>query len=221
MNKTLLFLGLLLGLMLAGLGCGKDDKPTIIKGRITDRKTGEPIEGAFVYLTLSRPKSYAADEFFTQSCGHSNANGEFNCTLEGKYEWMDFTKEGYLFNKPSLNIADGKSNEVEINLIPRDGFLRLKIENTTGLHDTLYAAVHSQTIATESGQNIYYNGEVVKEYPLLLGQGEVYTQIFDLVSPEIVQIMWGFNTPTYQTPYTFRDSIMVVPNDTVTYILSY
>ena len=218
MHKTLLFLSLLLGLMLAGLGCGKEDKPTIIKGRITNRKTGAPIEGVFVYLTLSRPKRYAADEFFTQSCGHSNSNGEFNCTLEGKYEWMDFTKEGYLFNKPSLNIADGKTNDVEISLIPRDGFLRLKIENTTGLHDTLHASIHSQTEYLEGGQNFY---TPTNTYPLVLNQGETYTEIFALASPEIVQIMWGFNTPTYQTPYTFRDSIMVVPNDTVTYILSY
>ncbi len=78
---------ILLSCFLLALGlfipsCGKDD-PTIIKGRVTDQKTGVPIEGVFVYLNMARPKRHSADEYFSQACGHTNSNGEFNCTLEG------------------------------------------------------------------------------------------------------------------------------------------
>ncbi len=219
MNKTLLFFGFLLGLLVAGLGCGKEDKPTIsIKGTVIDQKTGQPINDAFVYC---RGVSLNEDggEVPASCSDRTDVNGQFACVFIGNYGASTISKEGYIDKFVSLNVED-KEDDI-IQLIPRDGFMRLRIENNTGQHDTLYASVYSRIVATETMQNIYYDGEVIKEYPLLINQGEIYTEIFDLPSTEVIQIRWGFEKPTYQLRPIFQDSIPIIANDTVTYILSY
>ena len=55
MSKMILLSCFLLALGLFIPSCGKDD-PTIIKGRVTDQKTGVPIEGVFVYELVSKQK---------------------------------------------------------------------------------------------------------------------------------------------------------------------
>ncbi len=212
-----LFSCFLLALILAICGCGKEDKPTFINGKITNRKTGEPMEGVSIILQGKRTGTNGQVEYFTHGCPLTDTEGRFSCTLEGLYVTSDITKEGYIKREVPLSVVDRQENNLDITLVPRDGFLKLKIENNTGLHDTLYANIYSPTESLEK----YYNGEVIKEYPLLLTAGASYTETFALASPETVQILWGFKPPGYQTPHTLKDSILVVPHDTTTYILSY
>ena len=215
MSRTSIAPCFLLALLLGALSCGKEDTPTVINGIVTDRKTGETVEGALIYMTGKKKGNSGQDEFFTHACPRTDANGVFSCTIQGDYSSSEVTKNGYVDYEKFLAIGNGEDNNVNISLVPRDGFLRLQIENNTGQHNTLYASVYSHTVTTEGRKNTYWSGEVINIYPLLLNQGEIYTEVIDLPSPEIVQIRWGFG----QT--TLVDSIMVVTNDTTTYLLSY
>ena len=168
MNKTLLLSGFLLGLMLAGLGCGKkDDNPTIpIKGTVIDLKTGEPIEDAFVYSRGVKVQEQGGN--VPVSCAdRTDTNGHFECIFTGNYSGSDISKDGYVDKTTAFNLND-KENEV-VQLVPRDGFLRLLIENNAGLQSPLYVSVYSRTIRIETKQNSYYTGESIKQYPLSIG----------------------------------------------------
>ena len=201
--------------MLAGLGCGKDkNDPTVIKGRITDQKTMLPIKEANLHIGAKKENANGNYEYFSPSC-RSDADGRFNCTFLGNYESSDISKDGYVTKHNSLIVIDEQENNSNISLIPRDGFLRLRINNNTGSPSPLYATVYSRTIKIETRQNSYYTGESIKQYPLSIGLGETYTEILDLPSPEFVQIRWGFGQST------LVDSVMITPNDTTDYILSY
>lgn len=217
MIKNFLLFGLIFFVV---LGCGKDEPSlTIIKGTVTDRKTGKPIEGALIIIRGKKPGANGLDEYFTQPCPRSDPNGRFSCTLEGDYTSSEIGKDGYISHERFLDVANGQENGIGVSLVPRDGFLRLKIENATGQHDTLYASIRSQTEYVE--RNGFYNAEATPKYPLPLKHGETYTAIFSLSSPEVIRVQWGFKKPTYQMPHILKDSVMVLPKDTATYILSY
>lgn len=218
MSRTSISPCFLLALMLSALSCGKEKiPPTVIKGRITDRKTGEPLQGAYTIFSVERKDNGSGNT--GQPSPLSDANGEFSCTLNGDYAGAEETyQEGYITKSTRSNFVNGQTNSMEVQLIPRDGFLKLRIENNTGQHDILYANIYSRT---EDIEKNFYNAEVIKEYPLLLNKGEVYIEVFGLGSPDVVQIMWGFKAPSNQMPHTIIDSVMVFTNDTSTYILSY
>lgn len=213
MTRTILFCCFLLALGLVEWGCGKEENPTVeIKGKVINRKTGEPVEDAFVYC---RGVSYNENggEVPSSCSDRTDANGQFACTFTGNYGASTIDKEGYVSKFFPLNIDDKKDEVIE--LVPRDGFLRLRMENNTGTQSPLQVSIYNRTVAIETMQNIYYIGEVIKEYPLLISQGEIYTEIFDLPSTELVEIRWGFGQ------ITSIDSVIINTNDTTNYILSY
>ncbi len=220
MKKARPFVCFLLTLMLALMSCGKDDDPTVVKGRITDRKTGEPIEGASILVGGKKPATHGQDGFFVQPCTNSNASGGFTCIIEGYFTSSQIDKVGYVTKKNGIKgIENGEENNIEINLAPRDGTLKLEIQNMSGQHDTLYAYIYSVTEDIEA--NGFYAYTAIKQYPLVINQGETYSETFHLASPEMIEIRWGFEQPPYQIKPPFQDSILVATNDTVTYILSY
>ncbi len=142
MNRVVLLSCFLLALMLIALSCKKDDAPTVIKGAVTDRKTEKPIEDAFVYFRGTSIDDLGREQ--PASCtDYTDASGQFNCTLLGTALGVEIGKTGYATKIITSGIIDGQENEVSAQLVPRDGFLKLTIENDTGSPDALYVYVYS------------------------------------------------------------------------------
>ena len=207
---------LLANIFIAG-SCKKDTPPTVVKGKVIDIKTGKPVKDANIEFGITKEVN-GLDQYLTQTTLPTDANGEFICVLESEYYAIIISKDGYASKYPHLDIIPGQTNSIEVNLVPRDGFLKLKIKNDTGLHDTIYTSIFSRILVTEARLNTY---DVTKEFPLVLYKDEIYNQLFLLPSPEVVQIRWKFNNPDFKVGPLTIDSIMVVPNDTITYLLSY
>ncbi|MCY7330788.1 MAG: hypothetical protein LH618_19705, partial [Saprospiraceae bacterium] len=130
----------------------------------------------------------------------------------------EIRKGCYIVHEKNLPIVEGQENNLDIKMVPRDGFLRLNIKNDMGQHDTIYAYIYSLIGDIEGSGS---EGSL-KTYPVILQTGDTYMEILQLASPETVAVRWGFNKLNYyQVDFAFQDSILVVPNDTTTYILSY
>ncbi len=173
-------------LLLVIWGCGKND-PTIIEGRITDQKTGKALEGAYTVFYVQQLDGSGSTG---QSSMRSNANGEFICTLDSDYDGSEEThREGYITKFTHSNFVNGQTNRMQVQLVPRDGVLILKINNNVSQHDTIYVYLYSRIESIENGTN----GSAIelKVSPVVLQMGETYTEIFDLASPEEIQITWG------------------------------
>jgi len=217
MWKMSILLYILLALIPVSWSCHKDAKPTIIQGRITDQKTGEPIAGAFVRMGGKRIDATQPEEYFEASCPDTDAEGHFSCTIEGDYTSSTIGKAGYITHERFLEVTNRQENDIDIHLVPRDGFLRLNIKNFTGQHDSLYVNIFS-LIEDMEGVN---NGENLKNFPLIIAKGETYTELIDLPSPELIKIRWGFKRSLYHAEFVIQDSISVLSKDTVSYLLSY
>jgi hypothetical protein len=207
---NLFFLGFIPFLLLPG--CDKD-KPTIIKGIVTDRKTGGALDEVVVQIDGDRPGEKGLTDYFTVYV-QSNANGEYECTTDGRNISARFLKNNYLDHFGVSDIRDGEENIKDVSLIPRDGFLSLTIQNVTGQNDTIFVLVFSPVRMTEERTQAGYS---TKKYPLILKKNEIYHEVFPLASPDEVKIKWKYTKTGISSQYT----IPIVPNDTAFYTLTY
>ncbi len=207
---TLLFLSFIPFLLLPS--CDKD-KPTIIKGIVTDRKTGVPLEGVVVQIDGDRPGEKGLTDYFTLYF-QSNPNGEYECTSDGRNVSARFLKNNYLEYIGVSDIRDGEENIRDVSLVPRDGFLSLTIQNVTGQNDTIFVLVFSPIKMTEERTQAGYS---TKKYPLILKKDEIYQEVFPLASPDEVKIKWKHTKNGISNQY----ALPIVSNDTASYTLTY
>ncbi len=195
-------------------GCDKD-KPTIIKGTVTDRKTGKPIEKVSIEISGEQyEKDREGRILYTLAYCNTDANGSYLCKLDGKNASARFWKNNYLNHFGGGDVRDGEENIRDVSLVPRDGFLSLTIQNLTGQYDTIYALVLSPIKIAEERDPSGYS---TKKYPLTLKKNESYTEVFRVASPDEVIIVWEH---AKKANY-LKKSVSVVPNDTASYTLTY
>lgn len=91
--------------LLAGLlSCDRDEEfTTRVSGKVVNRYTQEPIEGAYVYLkdgvASSSPFDVGSNASDQRSETYTDANGEFSVELTGEYQpALGVAKEGYEFD---------------------------------------------------------------------------------------------------------------------------
>lgn len=222
MIKNFLLFGLT---FFAVLGCGKDEPSlTIIKGTVTDRKTGKPIEEATVTLGFVTSTSVQGSlkektDFITIL---TDVEGQFSHT-HGDYSYLDggssIEKAGYSANL-NWGIEQGKENVLNISLLPIDAALKITILNQTGAQKSLYFLAMSALINKEgNGHKAFYY--LPNNNPLTLSQGEGHTEIFRFPKDEI-QIYWDFfNFYATANKAMFQDKVQLVANDTLEYNITY
>jgi len=198
--------------------CGKEaPAPTVINGKVTDKKTGEPIEGAKVYIDFRTEKQVSGSlvtehEYVSLS---TDAQGEFQYTHDANYTntYSEIGKVGYAPQSP-LNIRKGEVNNLGIQLIPNDAILRLELINDTGQFDAIYVVLKNPSYGPLYGINLPH-------FPVVVPIGEKYTTYFYLPSEEFSQIYWGFTYFPGSSAAPFRDSVYLVMDDTTSFTISF
>lgn len=209
------FLNALLVLIFFLSGCSKDDPPTIIKGKVTDRKTGSAIEEAQFRIDISTGVNSTTSEYF-----YTDSKGEFNYTLENLGSIIGSSgvfKPGYV-GKTQLDLQTGKENVLNISLLPADAFLKVIVSNESGDPRPIYLQIVNPVIGAESNRPPYYL--YVKDYPITLSKNEVHEEIFDL--PEsTTYLYWDFHLLDPTKSASFQDSVTVSSNDTINFKITY
>ncbi|MBN8679362.1 MAG: hypothetical protein J0M29_14130 [Chitinophagales bacterium] len=100
-------------------------------------------------------------------------------------------------------IKKNKFNEVEIELIPKDGVLKLTLHNTS-VQDTIYVVVFGPTIANQVpvSHGFYLNRPIEALSMTSTSLKPIY-----IPSKEPVNIYWSL------TPWTTLSSIIMSPNN--------
>lgn len=216
----LLYFCVLIAMISVTFSCHKDDKPTIIKGKVVDRKSGDPIDKARFDLVLATQSgnnvSQSTDVIFT------DFNGEFNHTITRAFDYIaDFStisKSGYVPRMQLGGMQKGKENDLNITLLPADAVLKIVVVNLSGDTKPFYFYMTNPIIGAES-KAPPYNLSLTSN-PLTLSKDEVHEEFFSL--PESKNyVYWDFHLLDPITTASFKDSISVLSNDTVVYKITY
>lgn len=204
--------------LLIAFACKKETPPTVINGKVTDKKTGEPIEGAtaIVDFTTEETVSGSIKIRHTTITLKTDAQGKFQYTHESDFDGIssEISKAGYAPRSPLGKIKRGEVNNLEVQLIPKDATLRLELSNDTGQFTAIYVVLKNPSYGTLYGINL-------PQFPVVLPIGEKHTAYFDLPSEEFSQVYWGFSyfPGSYATP--FQDSVYLTLNDTTDFVISF
>ena len=199
--------------------CGKEEpSPTVINGKVTDKKSGEPIGGAEINIDFRYEGKDGADIHDVKTL-FTDDQGEFHHIQDSNYEgsYSEVRKSGYVPQSP-LGIKRAEVNDLNIKLSPNDGTLRLELSNDTGHFDSIYVLIENPSYISGLGPLVNIN---LDKFPVILSLGEKYVAYFDLPSEEFTKVHWGFNYFSSYMNSSFRDSIFLTLNDTTDYLLSY
>jgi hypothetical protein len=219
MPRTLLFLGFLLGLVLAVMGCGKDSTLTTIIGRVVDNDTGNPIADAYIDYNYS--ENIDGKPFYTNKQVKTDSDGGFGFTFPSVGVGMIISRDGYLSKDLGKDIGRvrkltvGTTNDIgDQRLYPRDGFFKLILVNSTDTYSKIYGHFVSNQIERETpGVGI----DISKG----LSKGETSSQVWEINSNDWVKIYWGakyFGSPQF-APHA--DSFYVSKIDTAVYQIDF
>jgi hypothetical protein len=110
-------------------------------------------------------------------------------------------------------------NGGSVQMVPIDGKLYLKIINTTGQHDKLYAVWYEGIYHTEAYHQGYF---YATKYPLVLNPGDSILEDLAIPTEERDYVYWDFHDiSTAFRSATHVDSFYVGKGDTVRYMLKY
>lgn len=199
--------------------CGKEEPSpsTFIKGVVSDRETGLPIKGVNIfYSTIT---GNAPNEVSTELSMVSDDQGEYCIVVppNERFSFPNVYKEGYLPKidpAGALSFQYGDTNHVDIQLIPTDGYFKLRLKNDTGQFDSIYLKIESQTMTLEK-----LGAKSTKQYPVVLMAGEAYDETFAFPSNEPVNIYWDFHK--FIIPDAMTHSEFLYKNDTVEVLISF
>lgn len=225
MSRISLFSCFLIVLLLV-LGCGKDDpSPTIIKGRVIDNNTGDPIAEASYYYSYS--EDVDGKPFYTEKWLKTDSRGEFVCTFPTSGVGPTISKDGYLSKDVGKDmgytnqynykykLTAGTTNDVgDQRMYPKDGVFKLVLTNVTGVYSKIYGHFVSNLIEKETPA---VGIDISKD----LSKGKLSTQVYKINSDDWVKVYWGgeyFGSPQF-APHI--DSFYVGKIDTAVYQIDF
>jgi hypothetical protein len=192
-------------------------KSTIIDGLVQDANTGSPIVGASVSIGLLLDKGHANSETsgFT---GITDDNGRFYFEDKDILDiyYSEIRADGYgllVYDFPKMNAHE--CNKPVFKLIPRDGVLKVQMENVTGTTDSLFFN------ATNDCDYLYYHfayGQKPEFYPLWQGVNEHKFAYFNTCRGKPTYIVWSFDR-NFSMPQ--RDTLEISMEDTTYYSFKY
>lgn len=206
------FFLLSISILWLGLASCNKDKTTTLNGTLVDKHTGEPLDSAKVEFLIQKSESPL---FYEDEIRYSDENGKFNFQTDFPVRISLVSKNGYLLKDNGFGLEQEKVNTTTIEMIPKDGVLKLLLNNT-GQSDTIYVGIYSQL--QESDLGISY-GFIVNHPFLVQGLSESIITL-NLASEETIDIYWAFSKwPTYSSIKLApnHDSVFVVRNDTTTF----
>ncbi len=208
------FIPLLLWVWLfIGFSCDKDKPDTILRGRMLDAETLEPIAGAAIsYLNIVGQGP--VDPIYEPGFIKSDSNGRFEIIFSDKGGRIEtIFKDPYLPYIKGVALKKSQINEVDFFLIPQRGLLKLNIHNETGTKEKIYVYVTNDLIEQTYGPTQNIN---LEEEPIIQEKGEIYSETIYISSDMYARIKWRF----VSNPVII-DSIYIVKNDTTTFNIAY
>jgi len=202
--------------------CGKEaPAPTVINGKVTDKKSGLPIGAAEIDIDFRTDKQVSGSLVTEHDLVwfSTDAQGEFQYTHDADFThtYSEIRKTGYVTQAP-LKIKRGETNNLEIKLAPYDGTLRLEITNETGQFDSIYMMIENPSRMLGLG---YFGIYTPKYFPVVLSSGEQHVEYLKLPSEEYTKIHWGFSYFPTLSASVFQDSVFLTLHDSTTYKLTY
>ncbi len=129
---------LLFSLTIALLSC---KKTTVISGVVMDSGTGEPLEGAQVYVVALKSSNTNTWDVEDKVDFITGMDGKFDIEVEGKkigYVGVAFNKAGYGENQ-GIEVENGTTTKDIVKYLhPFDAVLRLKLVNKSGASELHY-----------------------------------------------------------------------------------
>jgi hypothetical protein len=176
-----------------------------------------PVKG--VYIFYSTITGNAPNEVSTELSMLSDDQGKYCIVVppNERFSFPNVYKEGYLPKidpAGALSFQYGDTNLVDIQLVPTDGYLKLRLKNDTGQFDSIYLNIESQTMTLER-----LGVKSTKQYPVVLKTGEAYDEIFAFPSNEPVSIYWNFHK--FIIPDAMIHSEFLYKNDTADFLISF
>lgn len=186
MNQYLFFIcaGALLAAALGCESCGKEEKPTIVEGRVVDAKTGVGVPNANITFSV-RPKG--SDENAGNLMGTTTeATGNFRIEILPGFIGGNLViqKIGY-FSKIFLEnpIKTGSSTQLLVEISPSDSALKLSLKNVSGIYDSIYIRLYNS--------DIEFPGISQPQSPTVLLTGEERSEYFLNTSDSWTKIIWA------------------------------
>ncbi|MBL7806245.1 MAG: hypothetical protein JNN28_00420 [Saprospiraceae bacterium] len=199
----------------------KEPSPTIVKGKVVDYYTQEPLEG--VEITIYKwHKDYLSYRYYTTIYSDSNGYFEFGDAENPDFRIGDMRKLGYVYKDNIIydsfdNYQKGAVNEAVIPLFPNDCWLNLQVDKVSSGKSKIYLSVYSPILKSEIGISL---GKVaLMEDELELTEGQTYAQFLPVASNEMLTIYWDFKPINLAD--AFRDSVFVTRGDTSAVTISY
>ncbi len=206
---------------LIGLAACDKDKTTRVNGTVIDKVTRDPLSDALVEFRISHnevapPNNYEFQTVFT------DVDGKFNFQSYDPFSIYQVMRQGYLPRGQGTLVVPLHTglNDVIIEMIPRDGVLKLNLENSAGIHDTIYVAIYSAL--QESALGLSYGYILKTHYEIPSASSKEVT--LGLASEENIDIYWSFTPwPTFSSiklsPY--HDSVYIIRSDTTSFNISF
>ena len=220
------FFWLLLTLCSFTYSCTKKEcGPTILKGKIVDSVTGEPVSDAHITFAVEFPSNkHLGSEISYNVIGNewavTNEQGIFEHTFgsDAISAWFfEIRADGYLYKHVKFatgKIYAGEEKECEEKLVHSDAVLRIYVKNETGQQPDVVMQIKNPSIYAEAGLPLYYSAD------LNVGQEQII--YVHAVGDEHTTVSWSLGKIiSNQLPPMHEDDILMVKNDTVHYSIIY
>ncbi|MCC7246072.1 MAG: hypothetical protein IT269_10355 [Saprospiraceae bacterium] len=218
--RILLFL--LISTLFLTWQCHKNDQiTTTVNGRVYDRVTGEPIEGAHIIFKVNKDNAGEIKEY-VQSSG---PDGAYSISHTGeepeKIKHYSTGKDGYLgLGEVPVQFNEGK-NVLDFNLLARDGVLCISLQHHFSSEDSIYIKCFNNAYKTYSGIQSPSNSTQLKYESVSVGMTK---KIWITLLPGDFQtyIQWGQERPANNVfSFNHQDSIYLPRFDTTTFNIIY
>lgn len=201
-------------LALLGVSC---HKATTIDGLVQDAHSGAPIPNANVSISLTLDKGMA-NSTSGEFRGTTDNNGRFFVESDAILDigYPEIKAEGYglvLYEYPEMHART--LNKPVFKLTPRDGVLKIRLENASGTTDSLFFS------ATNDCDYLYFHFAYAQEadpYPLLQGKDESHFAYFNTCRGKPAYLGWKF---TGSNSAVLKDTLAIGLEDTTYYTFKY
>lgn len=194
---------------------------TILKGKIVDSVTREPVSNASILFAAKFPSNrYPGTEISYNEWAVTNEQGMFEHTFGSEIisaSLFEIIADGYLYKHVNFGVSTiyaGEERECEVPLVQSDAVLRIYVKNETGQQPNVHLKIKNPSIEAEAG------------YPWLqradLNKGQEQIIFVRAIGDEHTTVSWSLGKIiSNQLPPMHEDDILMVKNDTVHYSIIY